>query len=391
VPLARRCISITSLSRPGWRGHRVFWLLFVSAALAISAVTGWAAPAGAVDFHGYAVFQVKAAGVLSAVSVTRRDEAIKVAGTSNCMVKFTGQPVYQTEWIGNEAGNWVELGTAHQCKGYQFWYAGYGSGGTWFPVWTRVVTTHGSHKFWIRGVGSPSGKLYTFNIDGNRRTSIIDGLGASVGQTGLESYASATTVPAYAMTVLKYSTGYRRTWQNWVHTALAGVPTSPLCGKVVTATRVVAAENVKCAATATVTAAAPVRLRPLNAATALAAGPLAPITLASSAACAAARRAWDARSVAHAYQSTAGGVRAWRQTRLAGARPGYGPLARTATARVAVCYLAGQFTSLPAAPGRSGGYQRLIVLVNEATGAMTLDAAAPAAAAWSFAPPRAGR
>jgi hypothetical protein len=91
--------------------------------------------------------------------------------------------------------------------------------------------------------------------------------------------------------------------------------------------------------------------------------------------------------VTASYQDTAAAVQAWRETRTPAARPEYPALtSAAATAPVAVCYLAGSFTGIPAAPGGNGRYRRLIVLVNEQTGHLTLDVANPASS-WSFAPP----
>jgi hypothetical protein len=90
--------------------------------------------------------------------------------------------------------------------------------------------------------------------------------------------------------------------------------------------------------------------------------------------------------VKHSYQDTAGTVRAWRETRSPGVRAAYALSSPAAAAPVAVCYLSGSFAGIPAAPGFAGNYRRLIVIVSEPTGGMTLDAAGHAAT-WAFGPP----
>lgn len=348
-----------------------------------SAVPPARAATPAVGFHGYSVFEIHLSGIVSSLSVTRPDEAVHIAGTAGCTVKFHGTPAYQTEWIGDEAGDWLELGTGHQCQGYQYWYAGYGSGGTWFPQWSKVTTTEASHRFWIHGTNTPNGKLFTFNIGAKRYASVLDNLSSSFGQTGLESYASATRVPAYSMTLLKYGNGFGAAWHPWSGTKTTAPATSPLCERIVSATHVVSGENVRCRAAAPSVATAtraPARAAPGRT------GAAAPSTPASATACRRAARAWGATAVTRSYQDSAGEVRAWRQARNSAVRPAYPLLARSASAPEAVCYLSGRFAGIPAAPGYASSYRRLIVIVSESTGAMTLDAAGHAST-WSFAPP----
>ena len=232
----------------------------LAAALLGSVTPPAGAAAPAIAFHGYSVFEIHLSGVVSSLSVTRPDEALHIAGSTGCKVKFHGTPAYQTEWIGDEAGNWLELGTGHQCQGYQYWYAGFGSNGTWFPQWTKVTSTDGSHRFWIHGTNTPSGKSFTFNIGAKRYATIVDNLSSSFGQAGLESYASATKVPAYSMTLLKYSNGFGSVWHPWSGTRTVAPATSPLCERIVSVTHVVSGENVACRATAPSVA---TRIRPV--------------------------------------------------------------------------------------------------------------------------------
>jgi hypothetical protein len=372
------------LLRLGFR--RAAALIFVGGLLAAALLGGAAPPAGATasTFHGYSVFEIHLMpGTVSSISVTRKDEAVHIAGTSGCKVKFHGTPVYQTEWIGNGArSNWVELGTGHQCQGYQYWYAGYGQRGTWFPQWTKVTTTEASHRFWIRSTTPGGSKLYTFNIGTKQYASVGYNLSSSYGETGLESYAS-TTVPAYSMTLLKYSNGFGTAWHPWTNTTAAAL-NSPLCGRKVSNTHVVSGENVSCPASAPGVAVGSADGNGPVVHAAL--GRPAAATAASAGACQRAARVYGAAAMTRSYQDTAGAVRAWRESRTAAVRPSYPLLSTTAAAPVAVCYLAGSFTGIPAAPGYTGNYRHLVVIVSESTGGMTLDAAGHAPS-WSFAPP----
>ena len=194
------------------------------------------------------------------------------------------------------------------------------------------------------------------------------------------------------MTLLKYSNGFGSVWHPWSGTRTVAPATSPLCERIVSVTHVVSGENVACRATAPSVATrirpvarpgagGPAPGRPANPGTRPAAS-----TRASAAACQRAARTWGAAAVTRSYQDTAGTVRAWRETRSPGVRAAYALSSPAAATPVAVCYLSGSFAGIPAAPGYAGSYRRLIVIVSESTGAVTLDAAGHAAT-WAFGPP----
>lgn len=220
--------------------------------LAIAAMVtafGPTATASAASFHGYGISGITSGTAYSAIAVTRYDETIYVPNGTNCTTPFGSgsNPAYQTEWINDGAGNWLELGTGHQCNGFQYWYAGYGSGGIWYPVWTQS-TGNGNHRFWIQGTiaGIHYQKYYTFNIDVTQVASVVDQtLSAPYDQTGLESYSSGTTAAAYTMTSLQYATGFSTSWNYWTGTTVVAQD-PPLCARVYTATDVDSGENVSC-------------------------------------------------------------------------------------------------------------------------------------------------
>jgi len=203
-------------------------------------------PAWASSFHGYGVAGIKS-GNYTAISATRYDEVIYVPSGSNCTVPYSGSsnPAYQTEWINDQQGNWMELGTGHQCSGFQYWYAGYGSGGIWYSLWTHTISSDNSHRCWIQGKTVPSGDLYTFNIDTTLETSMIRNFSAGYDQTGLESYSSSTTAAAYTMSSLTYATTFSNTSHSWSGTYVVAND-SPLCVHIYSATDVVSGENVSC-------------------------------------------------------------------------------------------------------------------------------------------------
>lgn len=116
-------------------------------------------------------------------------------------------------------------------------------------------------------------------------------------------------------------------------------------------------------------------------------------TRASVAACQHAAHIWRAQKVVAAYQSTGGAVWQWKETRNKppGARPGYPvdpPWLKQKALPIAVCYLRdvhGTFSGIPMAPGGKP-YRQIIVLVDESTGTVSLDAASPWTS-WPFRPP----
>ena len=107
----------------------------------------------------------------------------------------------------------------------------------------------------------------------------------------------------------------------------------------------------------------------------------------ATAACAEAAQRWQASGVSAAYESTAGAVQTWRETRQPGQTPQWPALSPSeAAVPTAVCYLTGDFSGIPSAPGAGSAYSDIIVLVNETTGDENLDVAGPTAN-WPFSPP----
>lgn len=113
-------------------------------------------PAWAQAFHAYGYAENNNASNYTGVAQVRYDSPVDIPGTTNCQTYFLN-PMYQTQWAIHGTGNWFELGTGHQCEGFEYWYGGYGYGGTWNPLFEQNITGSAEHTFY----------LYQTNIDGN--------------------------------------------------------------------------------------------------------------------------------------------------------------------------------------------------------------------------------
>jgi hypothetical protein len=366
-------------------------------AVVLSAPGSQAMPGSTSGFHGYGVIGITSAD-LTGISEYRYDEAVRLPGGTHCRTPYSSLPVYQTEWLIDKSGNWLEIGTGHQCEGYQYWYAGFGtSNGLWDSLWTKSVSNDSGHRFWIQGTIALNEKYFTYNIGTIQRAHMFFDFSGSFDQTGLESYSAKATVPAYEMKSLEFSTDYNVSWSSWTHTKLLPPVHQPVCILLRSATEAVAGENVTCQAATAADEPVPHVRATASKVTAGSAGKRAQpgggrnasgaATDASGSACRHAASTWRARGVIHSYESTAGAVQVWRETRLTQARPVFPPLSRTAAASpVAVCYLSGTFTGIPSPPGTHTAYRELSVMVNEVTGASALDAASRSRS-WPYGPP----
>jgi hypothetical protein len=192
----------------GWR-----WALGASTLLTGVAVVG-VRPAAAQTFHSYSVAsQTTPSGAFTGVATTRQDVPVANIPDTGCSGYFSGNPVYQTEWIyiTSDGANWLELGTGHQCMNtLVYWYAGYGFAGTWHPLWEESGITPAGHDFQIYEFGSS----YKFQIDSTvfARQSTSPGY---TDVTGLESYAGSAVVNQYTHGTLQYQTGGSGPWANW--------------------------------------------------------------------------------------------------------------------------------------------------------------------------------
>jgi hypothetical protein len=205
-------------------------------------------PAGASSFHEYATAQDGTySSSYTGIDVARPDETINTTNSSTCTTYFTGYPIYQTEWLGDSDGDFMEIGTGHQCSGssnFEYWYADYDVDGTFVPIWEKTITGGSSHTFWILGNGGDEAG-YGFGVDSTEETWLSDLSQFQVARTGLESYDSTATVTAYTNSSLKYDHSYSGTWHSWTNSA-EDVLTSPMCGVLISATSWKAGENTTC-------------------------------------------------------------------------------------------------------------------------------------------------
>ena len=183
----------------------------------------------AVTFHGYSIAVESTGGSgFSGVASTRPNKAVSGLPQTGCSQYFSGNPVYETEWVilTADALNWHELGTGHQCgDANHFYYWGYGVNGVWNAINTEPnATTSGTHIFRIYRVNSTRTEFW---IDGITKGSLTSSATGTSVHVGLESYYQTATVPGYANTALAYEKNLSfSSWSGRDGT----VVNSPLCG-----------------------------------------------------------------------------------------------------------------------------------------------------------------
>lgn len=207
------------------------------------------ATVSAASFHEYSYGYISG-GPFTGLAGSRYDLSPggMPSGTT-CTRYFTYPVIYQTQWLaGNATDNytWYELGTGHQCNGFEYWYGGWGyySGSTavWNPVFTQTITGGADHRFYLQEVMVPQhGSVMYWQIDSTQMASYPAGNTGAQDQAGLESYVSSASEPIYSISALNAAVDYG-SWQNWAGTSryLTGLP---MCGTVVNATTYNAGEN----------------------------------------------------------------------------------------------------------------------------------------------------
>jgi hypothetical protein len=196
------------------------------------------APASADNgFIGYSVgSQSSYAGSYSGINVQRLEMAVGNQLHTGCSRPYTGDAVFQTEWVNitNDAKNWLEFGTGHQCSDtvrYQYW--GFGYAGDWYSLGYAMGVTNGeSHGYSIVKVGN---NPYYYQYDGQTIAEQNSSYGQNV-QTGLESHDSTANVAAYQHHGLQFSINGAFAWNNWTtpHGVIVYYP--PMCGRFVSNT-----------------------------------------------------------------------------------------------------------------------------------------------------------
>jgi hypothetical protein len=230
----------------GIRRRNVRLHVVVGATLLFSAVAVDVPASAGSNFHGYSTASENSAlGQYTGIRVTRLDRAVSSQPATGCTQLFSGDPVYQTQWliITDDAANWLELGTGHQCNdAIRYWFWGVGYLGGWFPLGTQLNITNGeSHRFAIRKTGSNTLWL----IDGVTKETQPASTGRYI-STGLESYSGAAGVNTYTHNTLQRTTNGSQTWVDWAGFDASSVTGAGMCGGWNSATSWRAAENHAC-------------------------------------------------------------------------------------------------------------------------------------------------
>lgn len=220
---------------------------------AVAVIAGTALPllaaGSAFAFHGYSEGREQSyVNSYTGLFVERRDVAVNNQAATGCSAPYSGNPVYQTQWvlITSNAYNWIELGTGHQCDNqYRYYFWGYGRNGNWHALGeSHTVVTGQTHGFRIL---REDGDTWRFKIDGaNRGTYIWADQGAQL-RAGMESYAGAAHVAEHTYHFLDYKLANDPQWHSWAGFDDQNVTAGPeMCGGWNTAASWRASENDPC-------------------------------------------------------------------------------------------------------------------------------------------------
>lgn len=167
-------------------------------------------------FHRYAVgFESSGGSGFTGVRVYRYDRIPTGIPLDGCSTVNTGHAVYQSQWVGTGQGDWVEIGSGHQCASqFRYWYWGYGYQGSWTRLGSQRLYGSDTHYF---NVHRQAGTFdYYFQIDGFNKGSVTWQRSFDRVSAGLESYAAGADVDVYSNTDLKWmKTSDPGVWHNW--------------------------------------------------------------------------------------------------------------------------------------------------------------------------------
>jgi len=203
--------------------------------------------AQAENFHGYSV--ARETGYTNkyvGLAIRRLDKHVEQA-RSGCSEFYSGDPVYQTQWVivTSDARNWLELGTGHQCEDeLRYWFWGWGTNGVWHPLGERSGITNGvEHRF---AITRSDGRLWDYNIDGDTKVTLsYDDQGARI-ETGLESYGPNAAISEYTHNTLSYRLIGADHWTDWSGYDDSVIVGPVMCGGWNSATSWRASENRPC-------------------------------------------------------------------------------------------------------------------------------------------------
>lgn len=157
-------------------------------------------------FHRYSQGDENSGAGFTGLKSNRVDRSMTGLPSDGCSSPYSGHPVYQTQWVMDDAGQtWREIGTGHQCNDtYRYWFWGYGLNGAWHSLGTQAGIMNGViHTFQIYRtfIGS---NTYYFKIDSSVKGIVASDWTGGLVRVGLESYAAGANVPAHNATALQY-------------------------------------------------------------------------------------------------------------------------------------------------------------------------------------------
>lgn len=202
--------------------------------------------AQAAQFHSYShVTEDSRTNEFTGLSVTRIDRAVEQA-TTGCDAFYSGNPIYQTQWvfITQNAQNWIELGTGHQCNDRdRFWFWGYGYQGDWYPVGEQGQRVNGeSHRFRL---SRAAGDTWIWQVDGNFKGQMVWSTKGHSVVTGLESWAREGVVMYYSHNDLQFIINQGQ-WTSWSGRDFRRVDAPEMCGEWEASDQWRAAQNRSC-------------------------------------------------------------------------------------------------------------------------------------------------
>jgi hypothetical protein len=169
------------------------------------------------------------AGHYTGGGMTRYDGEYTVPAGSNCTTPYGSgaNAAYQPLWVqSTDAQTWVEIGTGHNCNGYRFWYAGYGTGGAWTSIYTHAFVTTASHTFDVDRVSG----VYKYYISAAVVATYAANWGGDSVVTGLETYETNTIAPEVHNSSLRYQVDGVLTDHQWSGMDGHDTPAGIMCG-----------------------------------------------------------------------------------------------------------------------------------------------------------------
>lgn len=202
-----------------------------------AAITVWMfgdlSPAVAQQFHYFSSAMEDTGAGFTGVKEYRSNQAVSGIPNTGCTTHYSGNPVYQTMWINIAAGQWYELGTAHQCGDtFRYYFWGYGVNGNWYPIGEEDNVTNGQSKwFSINRVNHGQNFSFDFRVNGTLKGQVINQTSGTKVVVLLESYAQNASTK-FAEVELQYQKN-DGAWTFWTGRDDTNID-AVMCGRWVT-------------------------------------------------------------------------------------------------------------------------------------------------------------